>query len=283
MNPITFNNGLDLPWDLGIMMEGEDAPFIIPSHVTESPIFIWDDNPNKVEDADGKSPMDEFQAKVNVEPNLLPFKTMRLFVKFDHKTCQLGIRGLRVWMHHENGIFLWCAILKTAFMEDLVATAVFTKEDNASVCRVGKQDIDMDDPEYKNIEPLILAIFTSICWFIREVNLPSNFIAKVAPENKVGKSVEWVRARSHYVLLHKAHPANNKDVKTGSVVAPSALSLKRQAHTRRAHARILRSSRFRHKMGLTIKIKACWVGPDEWKQSGSIYKMTDLSASRRST
>lgn len=124
----------------------------------------------------------------------------------------------------------------------------------------------------KHMKQYVSGIFTSLCWFIREVSLPSNFVASVSPDKK-GKSVEWTKARTHYVILHKAHPANSKGVKEGTNITRSSESIKRQAHTRRAHARILRSPRFRNKVGLTIYVKATWVGPSEWKEAGSVYRM----------
>ena len=124
----------------------------------------------------------------------------------------------------------------------------------------------------------VSGIFTSLCWFIREVSQPSNFISSVSPDKK-GKSVEWVKARTHYVILHKAHPANSKEVSAGSTVSRNTESIKRQAHTRRAHARVLRSPRFRNKLGLTIHVKATWVGPSEWRENGGIYRMVPRNQS----
>jgi hypothetical protein len=80
-------------------------------------------------------------------------------------------------------------------------------------------------------------------------------------------------ARTHYVVLYRHHPANKREVAHGSEVEVGAGYTLRQAHTRRAHTRVLRSPRFRHKIGQTIRIAACWCGPKEWKQSGSIYRI----------
>jgi hypothetical protein len=119
----------------------------------------------------------------------------------------------------------------------------------------------------------------SIAWFISEVSSPRNFIATISPDKR-GKSVEWTRARTHYVVLNKAHPANRKEVAPGAEVDVSDAYIKRQAHSRRAHARVLRSPRFRNKQGQTIHVAACWVGPQEWKQFGSIYRLAKPTANR---
>lgn len=132
---------------------------------------------------------------------------------------------------------------------------------------------------HERVDSLSRAIRTSVSWFIREVSSPRNFIATVSPDKK-GKSVEWTKARTHYVLINKAHPANRKDVATGAEVVTTDAHIKRQAHSRRAHARVLRSPRFRNKQGQIIHIAACWVGPQEWKEPGGIYRLVSPRTSR---
>ena len=108
--------------------------------------------------------------------------------------------------------------------------------------------------------------------FSIDVMSPANHIAAVRPST-AGKSVEWQRARTHYVILNRRHPANTFGLKTGSTVnSDDQHRLERIAHSRRAHYRLLRSPRFKNKAGQRIFIRSTWVGPKEWRdESGSIY------------
>ncbi len=104
---------------------------------------------------------------------------------------------------------------------------------------------------------------------------PYNFTAVVSP-NKPGKSVEWVKGREHYTIVHRHHAANSADVAEGAELDSSdATTLKRVAHSRRAHTRLLRSDRYKEKKGQRIAIRATWVGPKEWQEEGGrqIYRI----------
>lgn len=104
---------------------------------------------------------------------------------------------------------------------------------------------------------------------------PYNFMALVQP-NREGKSIEWTRAREHYTIIHRHHPANNEAVSEGAAITESeAAILKRTAHSRRAHTRLLSSPKFRFKQGLRVFVRACWCGPKEWKDEGGkqIYRI----------
>jgi hypothetical protein len=119
-----------------------------------------------------------------------------------------------------------------------------------------------------------LVLLNAFWWFVKEVNSAAYFVAACRPDKK-GKTIEWMKSRTHYVLLHRSHPANNRLIVPGQNVKEGADYIKRQAHTRRAHSRVLRSPKFKNKIGQTIRIKACWVGPKEWQQSGSIYRLQE--------
>lgn len=127
-------------------------------------------------------------------------------------------------------------------------------------------------------EDMKIGVKTHVVWLLLGVvarcSYPGNFLASVRP-NKQGKSVEWARSRTHYVILHRAHPANTPELINGHMpsVEDSKKHIVRQAHSRRAHFRLLRSSKFRHKAGQRIPIKSTWVGPKEWKQGTSIYRI----------
>lgn len=260
---------------LGDRGDGERGHFLtrMPSGVLTSPIFMWE-----VPDDDGIKAFifakDEIMSKVRAEDNLLPFKMLRVYI-YSHES------SLKLWVYHNDGI------LRGAFQrveqkgdEEAVfsfQTGKVKGEQMAVSFRAGGRYVEPSQFD-AGLKDFILWAFYRLLGFIYEVSLPSNFVASVTPDKK-GKSVEWVKARTHYVILHKAHPANSKDVSSGSTVTRSDESIKRQAHTRRAHARILRSPRFRNKVGLTIYVKATWVGPSEWKESGSIYRMVSRGKS----
>lgn len=102
---------------------------------------------------------------------------------------------------------------------------------------------------------------------------PHLHVASVRP-NKQGKSVEWTQQRTHFVFIHKSHKANQKTF-TGKADLESD-HIERMAHSRRAHIRVLRHPRYKHKFGQTIRVKSCWVGPKEWEgNSGQVYRIVD--------
>lgn len=96
--------------------------------------------------------------------------------------------------------------------------------------------------------------------------------ATVRPD-KQGKSVTWMRQRTHYVFIHKNHKANKRGF-VGRADCDDNSHINRMAHSRRAHDRVLRHPRYKHKVGQKIRVKSCWVGPKEWQgNSGQIYRI----------
>lgn len=285
MNHTTFNDGFDPRLDTHMMSDdGTKLYVLIPPSIQTSPIFVWDD----VEDDKLISMQnDDVSRRIINEPNLLPFPTMRLWVNANLSDSQDGTRGFKAWISHQNNKII-CQVRMLGPEKTKLTTFIATTghQDPASQnvsLRVShrydgkvvpKENLEkcLHPQQAQRLQDQTYAIFTSICWFIREVTSPSSFVASVTPD-KQGKSIEWTKARTHYVVLHKAHPANRQGVAKGSSVVLDASRITRQAHTRRAHARVLRSPRFRHKLGQTIMVRSCWVGPDEWKQSGSIYQL----------
>jgi hypothetical protein len=280
MNHTTFNDGFVLGLDTKIMENDGTLTTLIPDSIVTAPIFVWDDFED---DKLISSQNNDVNTRIINEPNLLPFKTMRLWVNANLSDSQDGTRGFKAWIsHHDNKLFAQVRMLgpeKTG-LTSLIFTSGYQDENTSvklhSIHRLYGKVIPLEkikaSPYGQALGDQCMAIFTSICWFIREVTSPANFVASVTP-NKTGKSVEWTKARTHYVLIHKAHPANRQGVAKGSSVTIDNSHITRQAHTRRAHVRVLRSPRFRHKLGQTITVRSCWVGPDEWTQNGSIYKL----------
>lgn len=126
--------------------------------------------------------------------------------------------------------------------------------------------------------------------FAYQVAYPSHHIVEVIP-NKQGKSVEWLKARTHFVLL----PTNviQESQRPGGISKKEQSELlMRCAHERRGHVRHLRADRYakgpdgqvrqKNPAGFyaTVWIKDTWVGPKEWKSQDAqtIYKIRDLSA-----
>lgn len=117
-----------------------------------------------------------------------------------------------------------------------------------------------------------LAYYSIVSVICYEYLSPQNFHAVVRP-NTLGKSVEWKKAREHLTIIHRHHAANNAAVAHGSTVDDSKTPT-RCAHSRRAHTRLLRSERYRYKIGQRIAVKASWCGPKEWQDSaGQTYQI----------
>lgn len=279
MNHLTFNDDVRPQDFMRIANDDRTIITLIPKETLTAPLFVWDD----FEDDKLLSMQNDDVVKlIQTEPNLLPFRQTRLYVRANMSDSMDGTRGFKAWISHEAGILRIRANMQgTHKVEGMWNIDTTLRESDPKgvhleyALRVGdKYGSDKDFPPHlKNtLRDQAQAIFTSVCWFIREVSSGVNFIASVHPD-KQGKSVEWIKARTHYVLIHKAHPANQKEIQAGAKVKEDEKSIKRQAHSRRAHVRILRSPRFKNKVGQTIRVKACWVGPDEWKQFGSIYRM----------
>lgn len=119
---------------------------------------------------------------------------------------------------------------------------------------------------------VFIALYHSLMTLCYEYLAPHNFTARVTPSTQ-GKSVEWLRAREHYTVIHRHHAANNKAVKEGSTVTDHKHAT-RLAHSRRAHTKVLNHPRYKFKRGQTIFVRASWVGPKEWKDTaGQTYQI----------
>ena len=104
---------------------------------------------------------------------------------------------------------------------------------------------------------------------------PHLYLCKKHPPIPAGKSIQWQKAREHYVLLHKTHAANKREAVGKKTIQDGPL-VDRVSHSRRAHFRLLRSPKFRHKQGQRIWVQSAWIGPKEWTdRSGQIYRIVE--------
>jgi hypothetical protein len=108
---------------------------------------------------------------------------------------------------------------------------------------------------------------------------PNVHLATVEPAtNGEPRSVQWVKARTHYTFISHGHPANKKGVGVGSrVPSDPTKELTRMAHNRRAHYKHLQHPRYRFARGRRIFVRATWVGPKEWRDEGGkqIYRILE--------
>jgi hypothetical protein len=129
----------------------------------------------------------------------------------------------------------------------------------------------------KGLSQLVSGALGSIAAFLLDATLPTTHIVTVRP-NKNGKSVEWVRARTHYTLITHGHPANKKEVAERAIVAVDRdEELKRMSHDRRGHWRTYKHARYTYARGSTRWVKQTWCGPKEWLDAGGrqIYKILE--------
>lgn len=88
------------------------------------------------------------------------------------------------------------------------------------------------------------------------------------------KSPEWFQQRQHFIFVHKNCPINQRD-QSRKHFDPN-VEIKRTAHSRRAHYRLLKSPRYKSKRGTLVFVRSAWVGPKEWEDaSGQIYRIVD--------
>jgi hypothetical protein len=101
---------------------------------------------------------------------------------------------------------------------------------------------------------------------------PSNVVMSVTPK-QTGRSVQWVKAHTHYCIINKQHATRCQRDKRG----PTDVEIERGAHWRRAHMRRLMSDKFTHKKGQLVFVKHTWVGPTEWEGlDNKVYKVVNL-------
>lgn len=113
----------------------------------------------------------------------------------------------------------------------------------------------------------------TVARFAFEIMSKAATVLRVQPDTShTPRSVEWVQARTHYLLVHRHQAIRCRDQQRG----PSSHELTRAAHWRRAHLRRLSSDKFKQKKGQLVPVKQAWVGPIEWKgNDGKIYKVME--------
>lgn len=208
---------------------------------------------------------------------VMPFNELRLYLNEDAGNA-------RYWASQKNGILTIAAYLKAKtggnalfiFLisqdENLNPSLAFDRDSDLIAIFVNSKLINLD--KYRNYYmDNVRALCVFFAGFIYESMFCANFIAKVQPlpRNANPKQIKWAESQKHYVIIHRKDEMN----RIGAVPNPRGgkTSEIRMAHTRRAHMRILRSAKFKKKQGQQILIKSCWVGPQEWRTNGSIYKI----------
>jgi hypothetical protein len=109
--------------------------------------------------------------------------------------------------------------------------------------------------------------------FLAHLLYPNTTVLRVSPKNVEARSVEWVLAHTHYTIINRKsaqHAAQSK-----RAITPH--DIKRAAHWRAAHFRLLRAERFTHKRGQRVPVHHSWIGPKEWiGLDDKMYKVVDL-------
>lgn len=115
-----------------------------------------------------------------------------------------------------------------------------------------------------------VAMLSKMMSFLFLTNHPAHHTVRVSPSSSrcAGRSVEWVAARSHYVVVDSG---DNR--RAGLGFAPKGVT-QRAVHWRRTHWRTLSSERFKNKRGQRILIRRSWVGPTQWQDNnGQQYQV----------
>ena len=127
------------------------------------------------------------------------------------------------------------------------------------------------ESERANYNDMLKRIWNIVIASLIAINDPAKFIIESAPIVQVQFRGEWKSQEGqdkNYIVLnigeiqkrYQLGISNNK-------------GLGRKSHPRRAHLRVLRSEKFKHKRGQTIKIPAIWVGPKETMINNRIYRV----------
>ncbi len=308
MNPVTFNDPLRLASNA---VSDEDADWMrnwwrMAPEVESAPLFDWPARSyDEAKELLGSNWITTMKRVLQHGEAALPFPKFRLNIPaLKEERTKLGLDtalvSIRAWVEHvtdpkgRHGLKMRIAPIyddprvKNQYVFASVLPFTPMPDDKTdiegSIFRAPQQGSDyllFEDGQYRHMtDPkafsqtggVLKMVVNWVLLFLIDAHSTAHFVAKVAPL-KPGRSVEWTQARTHYVLVHKSHPANQKTFKPGGTVVTGADYLKRQGHSRRAHDRQLRSLRYTRKRGQTIRVRATWCGPDEWKQFGSIYRI----------
>jgi hypothetical protein len=136
---------------------------------------------------------------------------------------------------------------------------------------------DMTIQNERVVSTMAGSAVASFASFLFDAMLPSNQLVEVIP-NQPNRSVEWLKARTHFTFITHGHPANNQHVvEFARVKSDNTAELSRMAHNRREHKRTLKHARFTYARGKTITVRATWCGPKEWQDEGGrqIYRILE--------
>jgi hypothetical protein len=224
-----------------------------------------------------------------------PFETFRLSAS-ETSDSHNGTYRARYVVSRADGKLNILAIVDDLFDPEVRPDSFFGRKPMFLLLDIQSEDLQKGEYGYKNmgfgvagqwlkvtesVRPMLNEMITGLVdvfgGFLVSAMAPTTHIATVEPAQN-GKSVAWVRQRTHYTLITHGHPANRREVQSGQRVAGDAKGeLHRMAHNRRAHYRILSSDRFRFAKGSRVFVRSAWVGPKEWKDEGGrqIYRILD--------
>lgn len=139
--------------------------------------------------------------------------------------------------------------------------------------RAGRIELKSDMSEIENLGS---APMNNLAFFLFDLMAGVSTVVKVTSDQP-GRSVEWHKAREHYLMINRAGAQTMRETKRD----PTMESILRSAHWRRAHLRRLMSDKWTHKKGLLVPVRKAWVGPDEWTGTdGKIYKVQNIVPQR---
>ena len=244
--------------------------------LSDSPLFVFQDLDDKYVEENHPNQWDIID-KFNSIHYITPFPFLRIQIKLNKEDRDGGlIEHLRLWVVNKNPceLFVFVSWKPTYTASSMLIQFRMIENDlRYQKLFVGGIEKELTPELHSGILLLIKCSFTTFSLFIRESMFSGNFIAKVIPKPRSDspKHIQWAESQKHYVIVHRKDEMNK--VGATPIKHSGKTSEIRMAHTRRAHMRILRSAKFKKKQGQQIFIKSCWVGPQEWRTNGSIYKI----------
>lgn len=285
MNPTTFNDH----FERGLKRISDTFQGLKPQTLLNAPLFYHEDG------ATMWDPSEENEyVRDEVRLLKLPFPTVRLLLKStdgqNRYTSTTAIIVSRLEPKATKAPYPIMSIIgnvvevidktqpgkkyKGGIQKELIAI-LRTEGTNPGKHTIMGCKLNPKTGEAQTMEQSPLQEFADYAWeiltkFAIDALSPANHIAASSP-NKPERSVEWKKARTHYIILNRSHPANKVGM-TGKIEHDQNKAIERIAHARRAHYRLLKSEKFRNKRGKRIFIRSTWIGPKEWEDTkGNIY------------
>jgi hypothetical protein len=171
-------------------------------------------------------------------------------------------------LHSNNRGEAWYRLWMWVNGKRLDLNVEFTKERREY--RAGKIGMITNEGEMSDFASSVTQM---LCFFLFDIYVAGHCVIKVSPKPDSTKSVQWRKAREHYLVLRRQHVEKLMQTK-GSV---SDEDIVRAAHWRRKHLRRLSSGKFVNKRGLLVPVKKAWVGPTEWMgNDGKVYTVVGM-------